>query len=129
MAGLANRFEVVSGVCAALSLTHNVINFSSWRDANHALAWLAEIAITLENRVSQSPPWPTTSALPTSLTLAPVDSAIGMRLAVPVRGSRLATTHGCLAGSRRFDRHTKPSTCKPIVILIIIDETNLVQQN
>lgn len=105
MAGLADRFEVVRAVCAALSLTHDVINFGGWRDAIHALAWLAEVAIALENRVSQSPPGPTTSALPTSLTLAPVDSAIGMRLTVPMRGRRLATTHGGLAGTWRLDRH------------------------
>ena len=110
MADLADRLEVIRGVCAALSLTHNVINFSGWRDAIYALAWLAEVAITLENSASQSSPRPTASALPTSLALAPVDGSIGMRFAVPMRGSRLATTHGRPAGSWWLDRHTKTST-------------------
>lgn len=129
MADLADRLEVVRVVCAALSLTHDVIDFSGWRDAIHAFAWLAEVAISLENRVSQSPPWPTTSPLPALLALAPVDGAIGMRFAVPMRGSRLATTHGRLAWARWLDRHIEPLADRSIDIYILIDGTNLVHED
>lgn len=106
MADLADRFEVVSGVRAALSLTHDVIDFGSWRDAIHALAWLAEVAISLENSASQSPPGPAASALPASLALAPVDGTISVSLAVPMKGHRLTATHGRLTGSWWLEGHS-----------------------
>lgn len=97
MAGLADRFEVVSSVGAALSLIHNVIDFGGWSDAIHALACLAEVTITPENRVSKSSPRPSASPLPATLALPPVDGAVSVRLAVPMRGCGLAPTHGRLA--------------------------------